>query len=273
MRKSYDELTIQDNFIFQRVMRNEKICKKVIERLLDIKIKAIDYPEEEKTINIKVDSKGIRLDVYVNDDKGTVFNIEMQTTKDENELAKRIRYYQALIDISLLDKGANYETLNNTYIIFICTFPFKSNRHKYTFKNLCMEDHNIELNDGTTKMFLCTKGEVNDIPRPLQIFLDYIDGQKPADKLTQEMDEIVAKVKNREDWRREYMYLELALEKERQAGLAQGIAQGLAQGVAKERFNVIINMLKEGMSVDSIAKFTKYTKEQVMEIAKKNALL
>ena len=142
---------------------------------------------------------------------------------------------------------------------------------------MCIEDHDIELNDGTTKMFLCTKGEVNDIPRPLQIFLDYIDGQKPADKLTQEMDEIVAKVKNREDWRREYMYLELALEKERQAGLAQGLAQGvakgLAQGVAKERFNVIINMLKGGMSVDSIVKFTKYTKEQVMEIAKKNALL
>ena len=130
---------------------------------------------------------------------------------------------------------------------------------------MCIEDHDIELNDGTTKMFLCTKGEVNDIPRPLQIFLDYIDGQKPADKLTQEMDEIVAKVKNREDWRREYMYLELALEKERQAGIAQGIA--------KERFNVIINMLKEGISIDSIANITKYTKDQIIEIAKKNALL
>ena len=51
------------------------------------------------------------MDIYVNDDKGTIFNIEMQTTKNEKELAKRIRYYQALIDISLLDKGANYDTL------------------------------------------------------------------------------------------------------------------------------------------------------------------
>ena len=61
------------------------------------------------------------------------------------------------------------------------------------------------------------------------------------------------------------MYLELALEKERQAGIAQGIA--------KERFNVIINMLKEGISIDSIANITKYTKDQIIEIAKKNALL
>ena len=79
------------------------------------------------------------------------------------------------------------------------------------------------------------------------------------------MEQIVTQVKNREDWRREYMYLELALEKERQEGMAQGIAQ--------ERFNVIINMLKEGMPIDNIAKFTKYTKAQITEIAKKNALL
>jgi len=75
------------------------------------------------------------------------------------------------------------------------------------------------------------------------------------------MEQIVTQVKNREDWRREYMYLELALEKERQEGMAQ------------ERFNVIVNMLKEGMSIDNIAKFTKYTKAQITEIAKKNALL
>ena len=45
------------------------------------------------------------------------------------------------------------------------------------------------------------------------------------------------------------------------------------EGMAQERFNVIVNMLKEGMSIDNIAKFTKYTKAQITEIAKKNALL
>ena len=103
--KPYDELTIQDNFIFQKVMRNKHICKQTIERLLDIDIKDISYPEEEKSINVRLDSKSIRLDVYVNDDKGTVFNIEMQTTKDMDELVKRARYYQGLIDIDNIEKG------------------------------------------------------------------------------------------------------------------------------------------------------------------------
>ena len=49
--------------------------------------------------------------VPVVDDKGTVFNIEMQTSKDMNELVKRTRYYQAMIDISLLEKGQDYDAI------------------------------------------------------------------------------------------------------------------------------------------------------------------
>ena len=41
--KSFDELTIQDNFIFQKVMLKKHICKAVLERLLDISIKDIVY--------------------------------------------------------------------------------------------------------------------------------------------------------------------------------------------------------------------------------------
>lgn len=67
-------------------MRNKRICKQTIERLWDIDIKDISYLEEEKSINVRLDSKSISLDVYVNDDKGTVFNIEMKTTKDMDEL-------------------------------------------------------------------------------------------------------------------------------------------------------------------------------------------
>ena len=85
-RKTYDELTIQDNFLFQKIMRNKRICKATIERLLNIDINDIAYPEEEKTIDVRLDSKSIRLDVYVNDDKGSIYNIEMQNVKDMEEL-------------------------------------------------------------------------------------------------------------------------------------------------------------------------------------------
>ena len=79
--KPWEDLTIQDDYMFKLVMRRERICKKVLEKILKIKIRAIKYLENEKTIEASYESKGVRLDVYVADDKGTVFNVEMQVRR------------------------------------------------------------------------------------------------------------------------------------------------------------------------------------------------
>ena len=199
---------------------------------------------------------GIRLDVYVNDENGTVFNIEMQTTRDMYELAKRTRYYQALIDIDLLEKGQRYKELNNTYIIFICTFSvFDGQRHKYTFRNLCLENYGIELNDGATKLFLSTKGEMNDVSKPLMNFLDYVDGRQPADELMQEIDEEIDIAKRCDEWRRDYMTF--AIEKELYGEQAR--AEGLAEGMAKGEMNSKLE------SINSLMKNMKWTAQQSMQ--------
>lgn len=44
------------------------------------------------------------MDVYVEDDNNTVFDIEMQTTK-QKDLPKRSRYYQGMIDLILGDES------------------------------------------------------------------------------------------------------------------------------------------------------------------------
>ena len=210
--KTFDELTIQDNFIFQKAMRNKSLCKGMIERLLDIEIRDISYPEEEKTIALKLNSKNVRLDVYVRDEQGTVFNLEMQTVNDRNELAKRMRYYQASIDIDMLERGKDYSELNSTYIIFICTFPlFDSDLYKYTFRNICLEDYGIELKDGATKMFVTTRGKRGEISEELRRFLAYVDGKGAEGGFASAMDEEVQKTKSCEEWRREYMTWEMEL--------------------------------------------------------------
>ena len=258
--RSYDELTIQDNFLFQKIMRNKRICQKIIERLLDIQVRDIVYKEEEKSIDVRLDSKSIRLDVYVNDENGTVFNIEMQTTRDMYELAKRTRYYQAMIDIDLLEKGQKYRALNDTYIIFICSFPiFDGQRHKYTFRNICLENYGIELNDGATKLFLSTKGQMDDVSRPLKNFLDYVDGQQPADKLLQEINAEVDIAKRCDEWRREYMTFliekELYGEQARAEGRAEGRVEGRIEGRAESKLE----------SIQSLMKNMKWSAQQAMQ--------
>ena len=276
--KSFDELTFQDNFIFQKVMLKKYICKAVLERLLDISIRDIVYIHEEKSLDVRWDTKSVRLDVFVNDDKGTVFNIEMQTSKDMEELVKRTRFYQSILDMYHIQKGQKYTILNDSYIIFICTFPvFVGNRHKYTFKNVCIEDHDIALNDGATKLFLSTKGTQNDVSKPLQAFLDYIDGQEATDDLLRDIDDAVHEVKHCEAWKEEYSMLSMDHYKYWKEGMAEGIAEGLAQGKAEGKAEgkseVVIQMLRKQLSLEMIAEVTNFTVEEVRKIAKEHALM
>ena len=80
LQKQYQELTFTDDFMFGKVLvNNPEICRRLLEVLLEIRIKKISFPERQKTIEILSDGKGIRLDVYVDDENGTIYNIEMQT--------------------------------------------------------------------------------------------------------------------------------------------------------------------------------------------------
>ena len=72
--------------------------------ILNIKVNRISYPEREKIIEARTDSKGIRLDVYVQDDFNRSFDLEMQIANSDN-ISKRMRYYQGLIDGDKLKHG------------------------------------------------------------------------------------------------------------------------------------------------------------------------
>ena len=161
--KTFDELTIADDFMFSKVMLNEKLAKHFLEVILGCKIKSISYPECEYFINIRYDAKSVRLDVILEDDTHTIYNLEMQTAKKPG-LVKRSRYYQDLIDLDLLQKGADYDSLNHSLVIFICTFdPFDEDRSIYRFRNVCQQNLALELKDGTEKVFVNTKGHLGDV--------------------------------------------------------------------------------------------------------------
>ncbi|MDY5122535.1 MAG: hypothetical protein SPE59_01910 [Treponema sp.] len=73
--KPVDQLVFSDDFMFGAVMRDPEICKGVIERLLQIKIDHIEYPELQKVISPFYSKKGVRLDVYVAD-SDRIFDVE-----------------------------------------------------------------------------------------------------------------------------------------------------------------------------------------------------
>ena len=241
--KAWEELEIKDDFMFAKVMRDKKLCKKLLERLLQTKIRDIVYLEEQKSINIEKDAKSIRLDVYI-EEGNRVFDLEMQTT-DKRNLPKRSRYYQGMIDLNTIEKGENYKKLKESYVIFICTFdPFHQEKAQYTFENFCIEDKELRLNDGAKKIFFNAKDYINAEDEEIREFLKYVNGEKSDSAFVKEIEDRVAQIKASEEWRLEYMTLlmreqeiwEEAEEKGRKMGREEGREEGIRGTV---------NLLKE----------------------------
>ncbi|MBQ3860695.1 MAG: hypothetical protein II779_09205 [Clostridia bacterium] len=65
----FDKLTIMNDFMFGTVMRKEEFCKPLLETILGVKIRTLVYLNEQESIKADIpDSRGVRLDVYVEDD-------------------------------------------------------------------------------------------------------------------------------------------------------------------------------------------------------------
>ena len=103
-RVPFEKLTLADDFLFCKVMQNKRLCKELLEIILHVKINKIEYTESQKVLDDAIDEKSIRMDVYVQDDKHTIYDIEMQTSNTK-ELPKRSRYYHSCIDKSQIAKG------------------------------------------------------------------------------------------------------------------------------------------------------------------------
>ena len=268
--KKYEELELRDDFMFSRIMSNPKFVKPLLETILGVKIRKIVYPQTQKTIDLSLQAKGIRLDVYVEDDQNTVFNLEMQTSDGAN-LPKRMRYYQGMIDLNILDKGQDYTTLKKSYVIFICTFdPFGEGRHIYTFCNICQENTALTLDDDAVKIILSTKGTMDDVSPEMKRILDYIDGKGASDKFTEELEEAVCSARQNERWRLNYMTLEYEYRQRylegKEEGREEGLRKGEETGIAKTRERTIQKLHERGESIQFIADIVELDEEEVKRV-------
>lgn len=77
--KSFQELTIQDNFLFGAVMMDEEICRDTIELVLGIPVETVSVVKE-KSMQYHSEYRGVRLDVCAKDEDNTHYDVEMQVT-------------------------------------------------------------------------------------------------------------------------------------------------------------------------------------------------
>lgn len=261
--KPIDQLVFSDDFMFGAVMRDADICKEVIERLLQIKIDHIAYPELQKSISPLYTQKGVRLDVYVaGSDK--VFDVECQSYKIEN-IGKRTRYYQSLLDIDSLFKGHDYSELKESYVIFICLDdPFDENLPVYTFERKCKEKADVDLNDKTHHIvFNAAAYDKEDNPE-IKDFLSFVRSNKADSDFTRRIANMVQAKKFEQTFFNEYMAWNLHDMDVKKQGIQQGIKQGIKQSaLASAR-----NALALGLSSEQAAQISGLPLEEVLELQK-----
>ena len=145
-------------------------------------------------------------------------------TGSPKELPKRSRYQQSMMDLELLRPGEAYGRLRKSYVIFICRFNMypQEGLHKYSFRNVCRELPELELDDGAETIFLCTKGKADDVPAELKNLFQYMEEQATGDALTERIDAAVQQARILGKWRKEYMTLQDYLQREHVSGQKEG---------------------------------------------------
>ena len=222
--------------MFAAVMLDEENAKGVVERALGIQIDHVEI-SYEKSIVYNPEYKGIRLDVYLKDDKNRHFNVEMQVAN--TEIYKRSRYYHSQIDMELLSTGIDYEQLPESYVIFICDFdPIGLGKYKYTRRQSIEEDRDYDYDDGSYTVFLSTIGTNEDeVSQDLVKFLKYVGAELEEsnedylDEFVKRLQKSVEKIKFDREMGRRYMLFEELMKEEYNAGKAEGLELGKAEGL------------------------------------------
>ena len=234
-RKKLKDLTIKDNFMFAAVMLEPENAKGLLERVLGVKVDHVDI-SYEKSMVYNPEYKGVRLDVFLQDEAGTCFNVEMQASS--LPIKKRARYYHDHMDMELLLSGEDYEKLPESYVIFICDYdPLKLKKYRYTIRQTIEEDRDYTYSDGRHTVFLSTVGtNENEVPEALVKFLRYVAAgpetseEDYEDSFVRQLQNSVKKIKTSRDMEERYMLFEEMMKNEYKSGHEDGMKEGMKEG-------------------------------------------
>lgn len=245
------KLNLSDFALFLSVMKRREAYECVLSIIMNEDDLELAEVKVEQVILNKVGKRAIRLDAWALDKKNLrQFNTEMQNDISGDDIKKRSRFYQSMIDSPILKSGKDtrYKNLPSTIIIFITQDDiFKKDLAMYTFTEQCQEISGLELEDGTKKIFLNMTSK-NGRPELISL-LQYMKNTeinnpeiKILDKRIEMLDTIVTEVKQSEEWEAVRMNI-----------YEIGIQQGLSQGEAKLLIKLVCKKISKNKTPDIIA--------------------
>ncbi|MCQ2603947.1 MAG: Rpn family recombination-promoting nuclease/putative transposase [Spirochaetia bacterium] len=254
-------LTITNDFIFGWVFSDKERCRKLIELLLGIKVKNLEVPQTQKSIKTSLISRGVRFDVYA-EDNDRAFDIEIQTVNQRNwEL--RTRYYQSRMDGSLINQGQDYRDLKETYVIFLCCFdPVGLKECKYETVHVLKEHREYIIDDRRHIVLYNIHEYLKSEDEEQRAFFEYMATGNAGSAFSKEVQDNVDRAKTDDDLRSGVMTLEMEINMMKKDAKKEGIQEG----IEKTRLENARNFKSLGVDIETIAKATGFTLEQVQAL-------
>jgi predicted transposase/invertase (TIGR01784 family) len=263
--KPFKDLSLVDDFMFSEVMRKPENIKPFLESLLETKIQRVVAIDKQKDLN---DAHGIRLDVYLEDEHNTKYDVEVQA-RLHRKLEKRIRYYESGIDRHSLEINADYEELSDSFVIFLCVEDyFGAGLAVYERESHIKGAPEIPYEDGSHAYILnASFTKENGNPAVLD-FLRYIragykgeEFDTSSSSYLQQIDKAVNEIKQDSGREMEYMTLAMKMMDERK--------EAFEQGERASQIKTIKRMLSRDMSLEEISDMIGLDLEEVKRLAEK----
>lgn len=263
-KKSLQDLTLLDRFLFAEVMEDTKTFENVLSIILGQDISIAGRPQTEHENRTSPLKRQVRLDVWAEDESDAVYNVEAQKENTKN-LPHRSRFYQALIDSKLLLPGeVDFSNMKDCYSIIIAPFDlFGKGLYQYTFQMTCNETEQT-LDDGAVRIFFNTHGKNPEAISPeLRELLYYMEHTTEniscSTPRLQEIQSHVNIVKSSEEIGVKYMqeWEEKILEKRKAR------AEGLAEGEDLRLIKLIKKKIQKSKNLIQIADELEETPESI----------
>ena len=279
---SLQELNLLDSFLFSVTTENPEnaklIAKIIIRRVLGINTENIQVETEKQYKGINVGKKGIRLDVQVKEYNSKqlvrIYDIE-PNSYIEPHLAKRNRYYLSLTDTKFLGASTDYDKLPEYFSIWILPYdPFGDNRMIYTVKNQVVENPDLVYNEGVTRVFLYTEGELGgtDEVRALLKYFTSTNEANAVDSELQSIQAIIDDVKGNREVGERHMTLEEYCNHKIEHGIKVGIEEALEKARDEVKEEVRIEV-KEEVRIEVKEEVRSEVKEEVRSEVKEEDIL
>ncbi len=210
LEKKWEKAGFKDSVIFAWVVsENKDICLEILQIILpELNITRIVEIRSEDTRKDSRVLRGVRFDVYVEDDKGRMYDIEMQVNNN-HDLGKRLSYYQSNLVRQSLTEGQSFLEKVDTYVIFICDYDFGgSGLPRYTTR-LILDENGKNIDTGEHNVILNAKAkDFAGVSEKLKAFLEYVNSSLVTSDLTQRIETSVKNLKKSVERKGSYMTYE-----------------------------------------------------------------